>query len=799
MALAGSVNVVPRGAFERSKPIFSGNAFMLFRDDETSLSKTPGPARSPTRKLHPGFNFSYIAPVNERWGYTLSGGMSRQYLNVEFARPAWRGVGTVTNGTTYPDTTPDKPYLSAWTTQSSNGTDTSRYSLGASVDYKIGPRDRVSFALNYVYYVGDYFNRYISFDVGGVLPGNFSPTFTRGTTGTGSIRVVNDFYRRANLSYSPNVTYRHDGPVWKADAGLGYSRGMTSITHASDGYFFNTQAQRTGVTVALEDISYNRPGRFTITDGGTGARVDPFDLNSYLVASASFHTLDSSPHLNKSWDLQQSATANLSRDFSWRVPFTLKTGVDVRQLKRDLRIGAQSAYTYVGADGRNATQTTFADSDNRAGGFLDTANSQRSIGFGLPAGQWMDNYKLYDHFKANPAHYTINDVATHTSGANNSKYAEETISSVYLRGDLHFFDRRLKLVGGLRAEQTNVTAEGPLNDAARNFQRDAGGKFILGANTRPLPITTDPLASIRLTLVDRGMRAQKEYLRLFPSLNAIYNVSENLVARAAVYQSLGRPNLNQYAGGITLPDLGITNTSTQRISVQNAGIKAWSAVTRRVMLEYYFPRVGVLSVAAFRRDFKNFFGSTIFRATPEFLDLYSLDPAIYGVYDVQTQENLQSSVRMQGIDINYKQALTFFPYWARGFQVFGNASSLRTLGEAAANFTGFVPRTYNGGFSFAREKYNMKLSLNHRGRNRGSLVAAGRSIAPNTYRWGASQKYLSFTGEYYFHKTFAVYTDLHNAVMNDDEIAGAETPAFARLAARQQYRGLWTIGVKGSF
>jgi TonB-dependent receptor len=799
MALAGSVNVVPRGAFERSKPVFNGNAFVLFRADETSLRATPGPGKNPTRKIQPGFNFSYIAPINSRWGYTFSGGMSRQYLNVEFARPTWRGVGTITNGTTFVDTTVDKPYLSSWSSQSSNATDTTRYSLGASIDYRLSPSDRLSFSLNYVNHSGDYFNRYLVVDVGGVQAGNFGPTFTRGTAGLGSIRVVNDLYRRANLSYTPNITFRHEGPIWRADAGVGYSRGMTSITHASKGYFFNTQAQRTGLTIALEDISYDSPGRITAIDGTSGARVDPFDLSNYVVTSASLHTLDSSPHRNKSWDTQQSASANLGRNFAGKFPLSLKAGLDVRQLKRDLRIGASSSYTYVGADGLNATQTPFGTSDNKAAAFRDTNYVSAGIGFGQPAPQWLDNYKLFENFKTNPSYYTINEVASHTSTVNSSKYADETISSAFFRTDAQFLERRLKIVTGLRAEQTNVEAEGPLNDASRNFQRDASGKFIIGANGRPLPINTDALASARLTLVDRGMRAKKEYLRLFPSLNASYNITDNFVARAAVYQSLGRPNLNQYSGGITLPDLGITNTSNQRISVQNAGIKAWSAVTRRVMLEYYFPRVGVLSVAAFRRDFKNFFGTSIFRSTPEFLDLYSLDPAIYGIYDVQTQENLRSSVRMQGLDINYKQALTSLPHWARGVQVFGNASALRTLGEAAANFTGFVPRTYNAGLSFSREKYNMKFGWNYRGRSRGAPIAAGRSITPDTFRWGAAQKYLTFTGEYYVYKTWAVYTDLHNDVRNDDEIANDATPAYARLTARHQYRGLLTLGIKGSF
>ena len=40
----------------------------------------------------------------------------------------------------------------------------------------------------------------------------------------------------------------------------------------------------------------------------------------------------------------------------------------------------------------------------------------------------------------------------------------------------------------------------------------------------------------------------------------------------------------------------------------------------------------MFSVGAFRRDFENFFGSTMFDATPEFLALYGLDPALYGRY-----------------------------------------------------------------------------------------------------------------------------------------------------------------------
>ena len=42
-ALAGSVNMVPRSAFERSRPVFNGSAYVMMRDHRKELHATPGP------------------------------------------------------------------------------------------------------------------------------------------------------------------------------------------------------------------------------------------------------------------------------------------------------------------------------------------------------------------------------------------------------------------------------------------------------------------------------------------------------------------------------------------------------------------------------------------------------------------------------------------------------------------------------------------------------------------------------------------------------------------------------------
>src|SRR5205807_436761 len=128
------------------------------------------------------------------------------------------------------------------------------------------------------------------------------------------------------------------------------------------------------------------------------------------------------------------------------------------------------------------------------------------------------------------------------------------------------------------------------------------GNFILGSNGRPLTIlpASDALGVSKLTFISRGAKVHKEYLRWFPSFNASYNLRENLIARGAWYTSIGRPNFNQYAGGITLPDSESAPSASNRITVNNAGVKPWTAKTTMLTLEYYFARVGIFSISAFR-------------------------------------------------------------------------------------------------------------------------------------------------------------------------------------------------------
>lgn len=796
-ALAGSVNLVPRSAFERARPVFNGSVYLAARDSTFIFGRTKGPGKEPTYKIRPGFEFSWVVPVNKRFGFTVSGGASTQYVEGPLLGLTWRGAAAPTTGLTaataatqYPDTTSAQPYLSEFRVRIESKI-ADRTSFATTVDYKLSPASRLSFSFQYGTFHTNFNQRTLAFTINRVQPGDFSTAFTRSAPGAGEVRLSNSGNHRYSRTFMPTLTYRHDGAIWKAEAGLGTSHAQNRFRNIDKDRFGATFARRTGVTVAFSDIFYLRPNTLTVADGVTGAPVDPYNIDTYALSTAS-------GNLQTSRNVQNTGFANLRRDLDWRWPLTLKAGVDVRQSRSDNR-SANTAVNFLGADGRAST-TPLGASDDGAGAVYDEHYRQLAGLYGTPRVQWVSNEEVLDLYRSKPGLFTLDENTLYRSQINNSKLSKETISALFLRGDAQFLDRRLKLIGGVRAEQTNVKASGPLSDPTRNQQRNASGQVIRGANGQPLPIATDALGIARLTLLDRGAHAEKEYLRVFPSINASFNLRENLIARAAYYTSVGRPNFNQYSGGLTLPDLEAEPSPSNRIVVNNVAIKAWSAESVKVTLEYYFERVGLLALGAFRRDITNFFGSTTLDATPQFLAHYGLDPVTYDSFQVATQYNLDSTVRTQGFDVNYKQALTFLPRWARGVQVFANGSAQRVTGPQAANFTGYIPRSGSWGVSLSREKYNLRLNWNYLGRQRRGLVT-GRGIEPGTYIWGSKRSYIDLTGEYSIRKHFALFANLRNIndPTDDQETAGPNTPAVAQFRQRADFGSLWTFGIKGTF
>ena len=783
-SLAGSINLVPRSSFERSRPVFNGSLYVLMRDDYHDFGKGATMYRDPREKVWPGADFSWIVPVNRNFGFSIAAGASTQYSSQDRAVNTWRGVSAVTNGAAFPSTVPGRPYLSAFQLNDAPK-ESDRDSLGVTLDFRLSPRDRVALSYQYSSFDGWISSRQILFAPTQIVAASISPTSVQGVAGAGTVTLTNGSNRvRENRTYLPTFSWRHDGAAWKLDFATGRAYGKNAIRDMDKERFLTVTARRTNVTIGFNDTGFLRPREITVVDNATKAPLNPYRLENYAL-----NTLVSTP--SRDADVNFTATANARRDFVWAVPVTLRTGLDFRQSARDTRQWT-STYTY-----RNNTV------NGTALPFLDPVFSTRYAPYGFPQIQHLDPKEVFAYWRTHPGDFTLNDNNLYRTNVTNSKAAKESVSATYLRGDVALLDRRLLLVGGVRVEQTNIDAEGPLTDLARNVQRDAQGRPLRTAAGAVIPITTDALATSKLTFLEREAHVTKEYLRLFPSLNATYHLRENLLLRGAVSTSLGPPDFNQYAGGLTLPNTDNPPAANNRIVVNNVAIKPWSATTLKVRLEYYFEGVGQVSVGAFRRDFKNFFTSTVFTATPDFLALYGLDAGEYSPYEVSTQRNLTDTVRMEGLDLSYRQSLTFLPHWARGLQVFANGSLMRTsapAGQLGDNNFNEIPRNAAWGLSLTRPRFNLRLNWTWRSdQNQGPVTGVG--IEPGTLSYTPGYTKLDVQGEVSVWKRLAVFANLRNVgdIPDRGTTVGPHTPAHATLRFQERYGSLWTIGVKGTF
>lgn len=780
-ALAGSINMIPRSAFERARSSFTAKTWITLSADTFTLNKTPGPHYTPTRKAGPNLEFNYTVPYNKRFGFTISGARTFYNSDKQFTRVYWRGSAAGVGDANFPYTPPDNPYVNQVDLQTSNIL-TERASFSITADYKIARNDRLSFAFQYSYLDQKFNDRTLHITMQKMLPGALGMGFSEGF---GYLRQEQTPRRKTSTNYMPTLTYRHIGPLWKIDAGMAYSRATTHYTDTNNGFFQNAYADRGNVGIIFSDIEYTGPRKVMVYDASSRNPIDPFKLDDYNLTRVFSRPVDA-------YDTRQSAYIDVRRDLLlWGVPVWLKAGINVKQAERGITNKPDINWTYIGPDGKTSSASgtpmgAAGSSDDGAKFYKDPSYSTVSMPFGYPAIEWMNLADIYQMYQNNPGYFSLDpDTASNDERA---QEVTERISSTYLRGDIQLFNRRLLVVGGVRGERTDIEGKSPL-------KRTVAG---------------------RTYWVKYGGSADVDFTNWFPSLNMNLKITPSgaWLLKAAYYKSIGRPNYNQYMGGITLPNLDadpspLGNTFT----LNNPTIKPWTAETFRVALEYYFARTGLLSVSAFSRKFSNFFVTKTTPVTEEIMANYGLDYNLYYDYYMTTQFNSTDDATVKGLSVSYKQSLTFLPKWARGFTVYAGANFQTVSGPGEPNFYGgtndasngqIIPQSYNGGITYNRDnKFVLRCDWTYSARYKTDVITA-TNIPPGTYTWQTAHNNFNVSGEYNFGKgrRYTVYFSIRNLTeepQNNYEITGPDTPALASLRYREQYAALWTFGFKGNF
>ena len=749
-SMGGSVNMVSKNAFEKVRPELRFSTYLSMNSYDTQLEKTAGPEDEKSWKIRPSFDLSYTLPINKQLGVVLTASSANQFSRIYAATPSRSYITTgpsaarvLTGVYTSQVAATDTPSLSE------------RNSVGFRLDWK--PADGQSLSLTTQANAFSSFSgrRGLTLNPGG-NPVAYGESFTYGGATAGTVSQGTGYQDKNGLTHAVGLRYQFARGPWQADAAATVSR-STNKTRDTDKGFFNTVSTRmNNVKVDISEMHNGEgaAGAYAVYDS-LGNPVDITNLANYRITGTAGERIDAE-------DTVQDFRANVRRDLDF-LPFnlSLKAGGSRYALRREIDFTSK-AWTYVGPDG-------IADNaDNSAGNYVDVDYSANTPGYTYPAVQWVNTWKVYQAFLEHPEYFTrttsqIND--TLKNEAVRSPILEETITAGYLMGDLKLLQNRLRLLGGVRYELTE--------DEGLGYKQTPTG------------------------YAKRAFANSRDYDGFYPSAHGTYNITENLLLRAAFAKTMGRPAISDIVPNIYVAaDTNAGALYPGYVTASNSSLVPWSAKNYDISLEYYLPFNGVASAGVFRKDVRDFFVTFGRDVDASLAAELGLGEETIG-YRFSSRAN-GGDARIEGVELGYSQSLEVLGNWAKPFSVFSNFTALDIDGRNQGAFTSFVPKTANLGGSVSYKRLFFLAKANWRGRQM-------RETKNSTFL-GAAEYVREITTidlnlDFRLTKHFALFTTVRNVTNEPQqlELDGPNMPDWATLTQDTRSGAQYTLGVKGNF
>ncbi|MBL9199662.1 MAG: TonB-dependent receptor [Opitutaceae bacterium] len=775
-AVGGSINVISKSGFSRRTPLLSYNSYLTYNASEDefspSLSKVAGPdGLASKRPVQLAYDLSYIFPWRKNLAFTFALTRAPRFNEIEYRSPTWNTVTGLLNAYQFNELVSDVDIRTG----------------KATIDWKPGPDTTVQVS----YYKMD--RRSLTRQHFQVLTPGAGSTgdwrFIQGAaTGVGTAAQNlsgNQQYRSLELA---SARVRHDGPVWKVDGFASLSNGGFTIKDLDDGFFGTVAANQTGLVIRADNLdNITRRGIPGITATRGGQAVDIFN-----GAGQTINTVTSAASVVD--NTVTSFGANLARDVALGVPVRVKLGAYSEMMERDNK-GGTLTWTFAppgGAAGRLAS----------AHNVINDAFSRRAplteIGGRAVFSRYLSLAKIADLYRANPAWFVLNEAAAHTNRVNASIRLKESITAFYGRADAKFFENKLWLVAGARYERTDDEGRGPLNDIGATYQRGANGALLRNAAGQLVRIPGNALTIAQAQYTERGARKKTSYGDLYPSLNASYNFTDRIVARAGYARTIGRPDLTQIIPSIIVTDPSL-DVSTHRITVVDGSLKPWTADNFDLTLEVYDLKGATASVSLFQKNIRDFFVDAERPVTPADLTDLGL-PNDYADYFIRRTRNGRDA-ELSGVELSWRQQLSFVPVIGRRLQAFANLTSLAIDGTNVADFAEFSPRNFNAGIGYATPAFAVKLNVHNNKWVRRAPLAAGGNNRPDSFTFRAPSTRWDFSAELRVWRRLSVYYSVRNLTAEPVrlEIRSPGLPAYLRPRNYQFVAANHTLGLKGTF
>ena len=766
-SLGGSVNLVSKSSFERTRPLLIARAVVQFTNDDHSFGSSPGPGWRSENKLRPGGGFSYVNPISKNLGVTVSGNYSDQFGRRTSSQTGYEFVAGTNNATGGSET---EPYLRT-VRLSNNERSTVREAYSFGVDWR--PMDRLTLHFNYQYNALDLFTspRFVTLN-SGAAPVSKSETETIGRVGAGTVQWGSTTTHKMTDTNVLSLRSVYRGRDWKFEGATAYSFSDVKYRTMDEGFFRGITLRIPSPTVRFR----NATGSGVIPDievlTGTASTLTPIDWtrlsNARIIDTTGNNRQDGS---TEDTQLRLSAT----RDFNLgRVPASVEFGGATKTFDRS-RKWTRHNFSYRGPDG-------IANSaDDGAGAVLDTNYGSRNYRYGWPDSiQWFDLSKLYDLYEANPGHFIRDEAGDYLLSVQADDGFKETISALYTQGDVKLFNGRVVLVGGVRYERTEDSAYGYKSDQTKGLEFPAGSLERIMAQNTP-----------------RSTRVAFAYEDLLPSAATTLSIRENLLLRLGYSKTIGRPELDELIPRVTETDTDVDGYEGS-LNARNPALKPWSAANYDLSLEYYFNAGrGVISVGAFHKIITNPFAGTTGPLTPEAAELLGYDYTTYSNYRFVTRYNSTQEAKITGWEFDYRQQVGSLIPFAKGLTLFANGTLLDLDGSRDADFDQFYPKTANWGFTYSRSRVKLDLSWNYNGGRK----TANLTWAPTAESHILPRTVLDMSSEFRLSRNFWLFAAARNLTNSHERVVAYSdnSPDYSRLQILEDFNVKWSAGVRARF
>jgi hypothetical protein len=252
-------------------------------------------------------------------------------------------------------------------------------------------------------------------------------------------------------------------------------------------------------------------------------------------------------------------------DAKYKIPFlsapnSLKSGFAWRDLRQDQSGKDRHRWSYIANGPPLPNDPTYVSYDQRLTG--------RAIPF------WQSHMFTTDGRPKDPSVWVEDLYEDTRQRFISTNGVMEQTASYYLMAQGRLaqegFFARAGYLGGIRFEDTETEAWGWVRGVCSAPRRSKPGSCRLG--------DSDYAPNYRVT--------EGKYSKNFPSLHTYYDITNSLKVRLSYSTSYGRPPLGNLVPGET------PNETTRTVTVNNPGLKPYTAGSWDTALEYYFEPVG---------------------------------------------------------------------------------------------------------------------------------------------------------------------------------------------------------------